>query len=103
MPSEPPPTHQPWSRDEELEAPDYLGAAPPLSDLEPTDSLADPQTPRDERRARYSWLTARLRQPTFNAPDGVSRRGPVIGWTIVVLIVVIVVILVRTGVIKPAP
>jgi hypothetical protein len=103
MPSESPPPHQPWSGDEEPEAPDYVGAVPPLSMPEPTNSLADPQTPRDERRARYSWLTVRLRQPTFNAPGGLSRRGPIMGWTIVVLIVVVVVVLVRTGVIKPAP
>jgi hypothetical protein len=40
-----------------------------------------------------------LAQPSLFAPPGTSRRGPYIGWSIVVLVVVIIILL-ATGTIK---
>jgi hypothetical protein len=98
MQSEPPPPRQPWSGDEEPEAPDYLGAAPPLQEATTNPDQPSPD-PTEAHRLEANPFSADtiLAEPSLFAPPGTSRRGPYIGWTIVALLVVLVV-LILTGV-----
>ncbi|SRR5258708_40103120 len=95
MPEQPPPPRQPWSGDEELEAPDNIGAAP----------APEPEKQQDDRpgtkvvqhsfdsRSPFSAEFRGKQESAFGSQSfGRYKRRTIIGWSIVTLVVVVFVI-----------